>query len=123
MGIAHPVSLLRGADAETRALRHLLARRLQLVERNWRCRGGEIDLVMLDGGVLVMVEVRSRKRSDYGTALASVDARKQAHLVHAARQFLSTHPDHANREVRFDVVAIDGDTLEWLQAAFDAGNG
>lgn len=116
------LNLRRGDAAEDRALRHLRDHRLELVARNWRCKGGELDLVMLDGEVLAIVEVRARGRSDYGSALDSIAARKQAHLIHAARSFLAAHPGHARREVRFDVVAIDGTALEWLKAAFDAGD-
>lgn len=112
--------LLRGADAEARALRHLRAHGLAPLARNWRGRRGELDLVMLDGEVLVIAEVRSRARTDYGSAVDTIDGRKQAHLVHAAREFLASHPEHADREVRFDVVAIDAGALEWLKAAFAA---
>lgn len=116
------MSLLRGADAETWALRYLEAQGLKLLVRNWRCKGGELDLVMRDGETLAIVEVRSRGRSHYGDALESVDARKRGHLIHAARLFLATHTEHANRNVRFDVVALDGAQLQWLQAAFDASS-
>ena len=115
------MSWLRGVDAETRALRFLEARGLTLVERNWRCKGGELDLVMRDGDTLSIVEVRSRARSDYGSALESVDARKQARLVHATRLFLGSHAQFAQSEVRFDVVTIEGGDLQWLKAAFDGG--
>jgi len=115
------MSLLRGADAETRALRHLEASGLRLVARNWRCRGGELDLVMRDRETLVFVEVRSRGRSDYGSAMESITARKQGHLVLAAQKFIAAHPEHAERDMRFDAVAIDGKQLEWLKSAFDAG--
>lgn len=114
------MSWLRGADAETRALRHLEKAGLKPVARNWRCKCGELDLVMRDGEVLAIVEVRSRAGSSYGSALESVDARKRGHLVHAAQLFLAAHAEHAQREIRFDVVAIDGDRLHWLKAAFDA---
>lgn len=115
------MSWLRGVNAETRALRHLEARGLKLVERNWRCKGGELDLVMTDGATLAVIEVRSRARSDYGSALESVDARKQGRLVHATQLFLVGHPEHAQREVRFDVVTLEGRDLQWLKAAFDGG--
>jgi len=115
------VSWLRGVDAETRALRHLEARGLKLIERNWRCKGGELDLVMRDGDTLAVIEVRSRARSDYGSALESVDARKQGRVVHATQLFLAAHHEHAQREVRFDVVTLEGTELQWLKAAFDGG--
>lgn len=110
---------LRGADAEARALRHLESQGLKLVTRNWRCKGGELDLVMRDGEALAIVEVRSRARADFGSALESVDARKRGHLIRAAQLFLASHAEHARREIRFDVVALDGDRLQWLKAAFD----
>ncbi len=114
-----------GADAEDRALAHLLGGGLVLVRRNHRVargpsrRGGEIDLVMRDrDGTLVFVEVRARKSQRFGGAAASIDARKRARIVFAAQAFLrgmATIPP-----CRFDVVAVDGDRIEWLKAAFDA---
>lgn len=115
------MSWLRGLDAEARALRHLQQAGLRLVVRNWRCKGGELDLVMQDGPVLVIVEVRSRARADFGSALESVDARKCARLIHATRLFLAAHPEHGDAEVRFDIVTLDGSRIGWLKAAFDGG--
>jgi putative endonuclease len=114
------VSWLRGLDAESRARRELEARGLRFIERNWRCAGGELDLLMLDGVVLAIIEVRARSGADYGSALESVDARKRGRIVRAARRYLAGHPEHGQREVRFDVVALDGRDLQWLKAAFDA---
>jgi len=112
---------LRGAEAEARAQQHLEQRGLKLVARNWRCPGGELDLVMRDQDTLVLVEVRKRSRSDYGDAFASVHGRKRGRLIHAAKLFLAAHPQYSRSPVRFDVVAVDGsDTVEWLTAAFDA---
>ena len=111
----------RGAEAETRALRHLQRQGLKLVTRNWRCPGGELDLVMSVRDTLVMVEVRKRARSDYGDAFASVNARKRGRVIRAAKMFLAAHPQYARHAVRFDVVAVDAeDKVEWLEAAFDA---
>ncbi|MDB5977605.1 MAG: YraN family protein [Nevskia sp.] len=112
---------LRGAEAEARAQRHLEQHGLKLVTRNWRCPGGELDLVMRDKDTLVLVEVRKRSRSDYGDAFASVHGRKRGRLIHAAKMFLVAHPQYTRSPVRFDVVAVDGnDAVEWLTAAFDA---
>ena len=115
-----------GDDAEARAWAHLRTRGLLLVARNYRvaagprARGGEIDLVLQDrDGTLVFVEVRSRRGSGFGGAAASVSAAKRRSLVLAARHFLARYASPP--PCRFDVVAIDGDRLEWLQAAFDAG--
>jgi putative endonuclease len=115
-----------GAQAEALALAHLQRQGLMLLNRNYRIargphrRGGEIDLVMQDrDGTLVFVEVRSRTSLRQGGAAASVGARKQASLVLAARHFLAQRGGTVP-PCRFDVVAIDGDRLEWLRAAFDA---
>ena len=115
----------RGDAAETRALAWLQARGLQLVERNYRvargpsARGGEIDLVMrAPDGTLVFVEVRQRRSRGHGGAAASVTTTKQRRLVHAAQHYLLRYA--APPPCRFDVLAVDGDAIEWLQAAFEA---
>lgn len=114
-----------GDVGEARALAHLLAHGLVLVQRNYRvaagprARGGEIDLVMRDrDGTLVFVEVRARKNAGFGGAAATVSITKQRSVVFAARCFLRGHVTPP--ACRFDVVAIDGDHVQWLQAAFDA---
>ena len=113
---------LRGNAAEDAALAHLLAAGLTLVERNYRTPGrggGEIDLVMREaGGTLVFVEVRARAGTTHGGAAASVGGVKQRRIVLAARHYLMRHKSPP--PCRFDVVAIDGDHIAWLKAAFDA---
>ena len=113
---------LRGNAAEDAALAHLLAAGLTLVERNYRTPGrggGEIDLVMREaGGTLVFVEVRARAATTHGGAAASVGGVKQRRIVLAARHYLMRH--RSPPACRFDVVAIDGNHIEWLKAAFDA---
>lgn len=112
---------MKGAAAEDLALSHLEAQGLALVARNLRVPGGELDLVMRDGPQLVIVEVRKRSSSAFGSAFESVDARKQQRLIHATRALLSRRDDLAGLAVRFDVVALDGrDQIQWLRAAFDA---
>lgn len=115
-----------GAGGEARALAYLEQQGLQLVERNYRVakgpsrRAGEVDLIVRDrDGTLVFVEVRSRRNRAAGGAAASVSAAKQASLVYAAQHYLMRLPRVP--PCRFDVVAIDGDELKWLRAAFDAG--
>lgn len=107
-----------GQAAESRAEAFLKTQGLKLVARNWRCRFGEIDLVMQDGATLVFVEVRLRSRSDFGGAAASVTPAKQKKLLAAARQYLAalkTLPP-----CRFDVVALDRDAApQWIRNAFD----
>lgn len=112
-----------GDAAEDRALAHLRAAGLRLVERNYRTPGrggGEVDLILREpGGTLVFVEVRERASRGFGGAAASVGPAKQARLVRAARSYLLRLP--APPPCRFDVVAIDSGHLQWLQGAFDAG--
>lgn len=101
----------------------LRRRGLVTLARNHRCRYGEIDLVMLDGNCLVVVEVRFRGPGARGRAAASVDRRKQRRLARAAEHFLRVHRAHRRRPVRFDVVAVDDtgsgdDAIEWLPRAF-----
>ncbi|MGH8193156.1 MAG: YraN family protein [Woeseiaceae bacterium] len=112
-----------GDPAEQLALEHLQARGLKLVARNFRCRLGEIDLIMLDGPCLIFVEVRFRKSSHFASALESVDRRKQRKLTRAAGFFLGRHREYRNHAVRFDVVGLDGPSrdryqLQWVRDAF-----
>jgi putative endonuclease len=118
------VNQARGRAAEDAALRFLQSQGLALLARNYRCRLGELDLVMRDGSSLVFVEVRARDSDAFGGAAASVAARKQRRLVAAARHYLMTHPQAGRLPARFDVVAISGDGREnsphWIRAAFDS---
>jgi putative endonuclease len=108
-----------GSGAEARALDYLQGQGLRLLARNWRCKLGELDLVMQDGDTVAVVEVRSRARADRGSAAETIDARKQARLVRATRVWLARRPDLAERPLRFDVVTLDGGALEWRREAFD----
>ena len=122
---AGPDKKALGDAAEALALRWLQARGLSLVQRNYRvargprARGGEVDLVMREpDGTLVFVEVRARSGGSHGGAAASVTTAKQRSLVLAAQHYLMRLP--VLPPCRFDVVAVDGETVEWLRAAFDA---
>lgn len=107
----------RGREAEERAAHHLERSGLQLVTRNFRVRGGEIDLICRDGRRLVFVEVRQRSRGDFGGAAASITTGKQRRIILAARHYLAGKPEC---DCRFDCVLIDGERLEWLKDAFSA---
>lgn len=116
----------RGEEGEDRALQWLQRQGLMLVQRHYRvargpgARAGEIDLVMREpDGTLVFVEVRARAGSAHGGAAASVGLAKQRSLVFAARHYLARLAHLP--PCRFDVVAIDGERLEWLKGAFEAG--
>ena len=113
----------RGQLAEDAALAHLQKQGLKLVERNYRTPGrggGEIDLILRErDGSLVFVEVRSRSTAEFGGAGGSIGAIKQQRIVLAARHYLMRFV--APPPCRFDVVLVQGQALEWLKAAFDAG--
>ncbi|WP_289538875.1 YraN family protein [Pseudomonas sp. SO81] len=110
-----------GRAAESLARDHLQRQGLRLLAQNWSCRGGELDLVMLDGDTVVFVEVRYRKHAAWGGALESVDARKRQRLILAAELFLQRENRWGKQPCRFDVVAIGpGDSgLNWLRNAFE----
>jgi putative endonuclease len=113
-----------GRRGEALAVDLLRAEGLTIVERNFRCRAGEIDLIALDGPTLVFVEVRSRCGDRAGTPFESVDRRKQARVTRVARHFLAARGLLDEHDVRFDVVGIRFDheppAVEHLRAAFDA---
>jgi putative endonuclease len=117
---AHPA----GASWEQLAEAHLRDRGLELLERNFHCRLGEIDLVMRDGDVTVFVEVRYRSDIRFGGALETVDHRKQLKIQRAAGIFLSRRPGWAAQPCRFDIVGIEGNpeqpSIYWLKSAFEA---
>ena len=105
------------------ARRYLEDRGLSTVSRNYRCRLGEIDLVMCEGHCLVIVEVRYRGGKQRIKAGVTVDRRKQHKLIRTAALFLTRHARYADWPVRFDVVAIDdrdyaGPAIEWIRDAF-----
>ena len=108
----------RGKLAETLAADYLRRSGLRLIERNYSCRMGEIDLIVADGPALVFVEVRLRRSREFGGAAASITAAKRQRIVMAARHYLSGRPEGP---CRFDVIlldALDPDRIEWIKDAF-----
>jgi len=110
-----------GRGGEEMAAAYLAEKGLGILDRNVRFGDGELDLVAEEGAVLVFVEVRRRRTATAGTAAESVTTRKKARVVRAARRWLSRRPWSAAREVRFDVVALDGEpaSVVWIRGAFD----
>ena len=115
---------LIGAQAESTAREFLARRGLRPLLANYRCRFGELDLVLRDGPALIVVEVRQRRSMRYGGATASIDARKRRRIALATRHLLLTRRDLRNLPVRFDVIAIDAARpavgIEWIRGAFAA---
>ncbi|KGM53226.1 hypothetical protein N799_12005 [Lysobacter arseniciresistens ZS79] len=116
----------RGAAVEAAARAHLVEAGLRPIAANANYRLGELDLVMLDGEVLVFVEVRFRRDDRFGGGAVSVDWRKQAKLVRAAQLFLMRHRRYADAPCRFDVVDACGDPdapeINWIRDAFRPGD-
>jgi len=106
-----------GARAEDLCAGLLRAAGLVLIERNWRCRHGEIDLIADDGGMLVFAEVRMRSGPGFGGAGESVTAAKRQRLLAAARLYLARRPQAL---CRFDVFLVDGAaaSVQWIRDAF-----
>ncbi len=113
-------STTQGQAAEQQACGYLTGHGLKLVERNYRCRMGELDLIMRDAEALVFVEVRSRRAGRHGSPAESVTATKQRRLQRAAAHYLQHHL--LDVPCRFDVVGITryaGETrIEWIRDAF-----
>lgn len=111
--------LVTGANAEAFAEQYLIAQGLAPLERNYRCKQGEIDLIMEQGNILVFVEVRYRKSDRYGAAAETVTSRKQSRIIAACYHYLKAQK--IDRPMRLDVVAISGNNaLNWIQNAFQA---
>jgi putative endonuclease len=109
-----------GKQAEALAAQYLVRQGLRVVAQNFRCRGGEIDLICRDGKGLVFVEVRLRRNANYGGAAASVTSAKQARIILAARHYLSANAA-TESDCRFDCILLDGldeRRIEWVRDAF-----
>lgn len=111
-----------GVAAEAAACRFLEAQGLKLLEKNFRCRNGEIDLIMRDGPVVALVEVRLRSTTRFGGAAGSVDWKKQQRLIAAARYLTLVRSDLRKYPFRFDVIALEPEgpdlQMHWIKDAF-----
>lgn len=116
------INQIVGGYGERLAGRHLLARGLVLLDRNWRCPSGEIDLVARDGPVVVFVEVKTRRSGKFGVPAAAVGVAKARRLRRLAARWLAEHGADERRQVRFDVVSVllgaDTAAVEHLRGAF-----
>ena len=110
---------MKGSDAEQLAASYLQRHQLILIEQNYRCRFGEIDLIMRDDATLVFVEVRMRTSDGFGGAAASITPAKQKKLLRTARHYIAGA--NAEPACRFDVVLLSGTygrDVEWIKNAF-----
>ena len=109
-----------GDIGEARALKFLRQHNLSLVDKNYRTKMGEIDLIMFDGQQIVFVEVKLRRSARFGFAQEQVTTSKQLKIIKSAQYFLLKHKKWQQFPARFDIVAINqkNATPEWLQGAF-----
>ncbi len=117
-----------GQKAEEAALSFLKDKGFQLVAQNFHCPMGEIDLIVVQEGLLVFVEVRQRKSSVFGNAATSITPSKQRKIIQTSATFLQSFPEFESYDCRFDVIAIESSArfsaenlkINWIEGAFDA---
>lgn len=111
-------SQIKGANKETEAEQLLIRLGYEVIERNWRGAGGEIDRIAWDEGVLAFIEVRSRKGTKHGQPIDTIGPAKQRHLVRAASHYLQSLPTARIPPTRFDVVSVSSEGLKLIKDAF-----
>lgn len=108
----------KGAQKEEQVCAYLLSKGVKIVERNFRCRQGEIDIIGYDGAYLVFFEVKYRSSANRGSAAEAVGISKQRRICRVADYYRVLHHCSESTPIRFDVAAIDGDRLSWIKNAF-----
>lgn len=108
-----------GREGEDRAADYLKSRGLEILERSWRSRLGELDLVAQDRGTLVFVEVKTRKNADFGPPESAVTLQKQKKIAKSALSYIKEKALRP-RSVRFDVVALEENEIRWIPNAFES---
>lgn len=111
-----------GAEKEEIACGFLTGKGVTIRERNFRCRQGEIDIIGYDGEYLVFVEVKYRKDTAKGSALEAVDIRKQQRICKVSDYYRMIHHCSFDTPIRYDVIAIDGEEIQWIKNAFEYCN-
>lgn len=116
--------LALGRKAEDAACQYLTSNGLKLITRNYKCRRGEIDLVMRHDNSIVFIEVRYRHNNRFGSGAESVIRQKQEKIILTALHYLQSHKEAAGLSCRFDVIAVqpgtDKNHIQWIQDAFQA---
>lgn len=112
-----------GASWEEAAALYLIRHGVKVRERNFRCSQGEIDVIGYHQGCLCFIEVKYRKNDSFGNAAEAVDWRKQNRICRCAEAYLYLRHVPADTAIRFDVVAITGETVQWIQNAFEYRRG
>jgi putative endonuclease len=117
-------NLESGRKAEQIARGYLEKRGLQLLSANYRCRYGELDLVMRDGDCLVIIEIRYRRHERFMSPAQSIDPAKRQRISRASLHFIQHNPKHRQKPLRFDIVSLSGPlddaSIDWIPGAFTA---
>lgn len=113
-----PFSYRKGLQGEKAAEDYLCAKGMSFISRRYHSPYGEIDLIMLDDEILVFVEVKARTRRSLQDTQATITLSKQRKIIQTARCFLNEYPEHAERLMRFDIVALADDCIQHLPNAF-----
>ena len=108
-----------GDQAESIAEKFLIDKKIKIIERNYRIKAGEIDLIADDKGTITFIEVKYRKSSNFGQPFETVTHTKQQKIIRTAQSYLQKHPKLANKACRFDVISIHNQDVNWIQNAFD----
>jgi len=106
-----------GTEGEDMAVKALKRKGYKIIEKNFRSRFGEIDIVAEERGCLVFIEVKRRSSTAFGGSFGAIDGKKKAHIIRSAQYYLKSH-NCLDRKARFDVVGIDGDELKIIRHAF-----
>jgi putative endonuclease len=107
-----------GSEWEDRAAAYLKKRRVVILERNYRCRTGEIDIIGREGDTYIFVEVKYRRNSSYGLSYEAVTPKKQQTIKYVSQFYLLSHGIPLDVKIRFDVCGIDGTEMTYIKGAF-----
>ncbi len=108
----------KGTLGEQQACEYVIGRGMRILERNFSCRGGEIDIIARDGAYIVFIEVKSRENDRYGYGAEAVNYTKRRRIAHAAKVYLYAR-GLTDWDVRFDVIVIRNGDTEYIENAFD----
>lgn len=107
-----------GTNWENLVKEYLQENKVRILEHNFRCRSGEIDLIGIDGDYLVFFEVKYRSNMEHGYAEEAVDYRKQSKICRVSDYYRFIHKISDNADIRYDVIAVNGNELKWHKNAF-----
>lgn len=109
-----------GSEMETLAVKHLEAKGYCILERNYYIRDAEADIIAFENNILCFIEVKYRFSSAYGSAEEAITPLKMRRMIKLAKVYLMKHPSFADMEIRFDVIAINGNDINLIKGAFEA---